>query len=38
MLISILLLMRAPHAVNQIGQLFEVIVIMYDLQKFGITQ
>ena len=26
--------MRVPHTVNQITQLFKLIVIMYDLQKF----
>ena len=35
MLFTILLLKRVPHTLNQITQLFKLIVIMYDLQKFG---
>ena len=34
MLFTILFLKRVPHAVNQSTQLFKLIVIMYDLQKF----
>ena len=38
MLFTIPLLKRLLHDVNQITQLFKLIVIMYDLQKFWSAQ